>query len=32
MRERLEALGGELQIRSAPGHGTVFTARIPLER
>jgi signal transduction histidine kinase len=32
MRERLEALGGELRIESAPGHGTVVTARIPLER
>jgi len=32
MRERLEALGGELLISSAPGHGTVLTARIPLER
>ena len=32
MRERLEALGGELAIRSLPGQGTVLTATIPLER
>jgi signal transduction histidine kinase len=32
MRERLEALGGELVIRSVPGQGTVLTATIPVER
>jgi signal transduction histidine kinase len=32
MRERLEALGGEMVIRSVPGQGTVMTATIPLER
>ena len=31
MRERLEALGGEMVIRSVPGQGTVLTATIPLE-
>ena len=32
MRERLEALGGEMVIHSVPGQGTVLTATIPLER
>jgi signal transduction histidine kinase len=32
MRERLEALGGSLAIRSAPGAGTEIEARIPLNR
>jgi signal transduction histidine kinase len=32
MRERLDALGGELVIRSVPGQGTVLTATIPLEQ
>jgi signal transduction histidine kinase len=32
MRERLEALGGEMAIHSVPGQGTVLTATIPLER
>ena len=32
MRERLQALGGELVIRSVPGQGTVLTATIPVER
>jgi PAS domain S-box-containing protein len=31
MRDRLEAVGGTLTIRSAPGQGTVLTARIPLD-
>jgi len=31
MRDRLEAVGGMLTIRSAPGQGTVLTARIPLD-
>ena len=31
MRDRLEAVGGTLTIRSAPGHGTVLMARIPLD-
>jgi signal transduction histidine kinase len=30
MRERLEALGGSLSVRSAPGVGTEIEARIPL--
>jgi signal transduction histidine kinase len=29
MRERIQALGGDLQIASAPGHGTVLIARVP---
>jgi PAS domain S-box-containing protein len=31
MRDRLEAVGGTLAIRSAPGSGTTLTAKIPLE-
>jgi signal transduction histidine kinase len=31
MRERLEALGGTLAVRSAPGAGTEIEARIPLK-
>jgi PAS domain S-box-containing protein len=31
MRDRLEAVGGTLTIRSTPGSGTVLMARIPLE-
>ncbi|MFB7493281.1 sensor histidine kinase [Streptomyces sp. NPDC056161] len=30
MRARVHALGGALTIRSAPGHGTALTARLPL--
>jgi signal transduction histidine kinase len=29
MADRLAALGGRLQIRSAPGHGTTITAQLP---
>lgn len=29
--DRVEALGGSLQVTSLPGHGTQITARIPLE-
>lgn len=29
MRERAEQVGGRLEIRSAPGSGTVVTARVP---
>ena len=32
MRERVEALGGEMVIHSVPGQGTVMTATIPVER
>jgi PAS domain S-box-containing protein len=32
MRERLELLGGQLEIESQPGQGTRLTARIPLEQ
>ena len=30
MADRLAALGGGLEIRSAPGRGTILTARLPL--
>jgi len=30
MRDRLEALGGSLEVRSAPGHGTTVVGKIPL--
>ena len=30
MIDRIEALGGELEIRSAPGEGTVVTGRVPV--
>jgi len=30
MRERCRAIGGELEIRSIPGRGTVVRARVPL--
>jgi signal transduction histidine kinase len=29
MADRLAALGGELQVRSEPGHGTTVTGRLP---
>jgi signal transduction histidine kinase len=29
MTDRLAALGGSLQVRSAPGHGTVISGRLP---
>lgn len=31
MRERVQAVGGELRIHSTPGHGTELIASIPLE-
>jgi signal transduction histidine kinase len=31
MRERIELLGGELEVASAPGEGTRITARVPLQ-
>jgi signal transduction histidine kinase len=30
MRERIEAVGGGFQLRSAPGEGTEIEARVPL--
>ena len=30
MRERVERIGGTLDIRSSPGHGTTITVRLPL--
>ena len=30
MADRLAALGGRLEVRSAPGHGTTVTARLPV--
>jgi signal transduction histidine kinase len=30
MRERAERVGGELELRSAPGKGTRILARIPV--
>ena len=30
MRERVEALGGEIEVRSPPGEGTKVTVRVPL--
>jgi signal transduction histidine kinase len=32
MRDRVEALGGSLEIESAPGSGTSVTGRVPLHR
>jgi signal transduction histidine kinase len=29
MRERVEALGGKIEVRSRPGEGTKVTVRIP---
>jgi signal transduction histidine kinase len=31
MRDRLAAVGGELEVRSVPGRGTVVTGRVPLD-
>jgi signal transduction histidine kinase len=30
MVDRLEALGGSLQVQSSPGHGTTLTGRVPV--
>jgi signal transduction histidine kinase len=30
MADRVEALGGTLEVESAPGHGTVVTGRLPI--
>jgi signal transduction histidine kinase len=30
MRERVQLLGGELEIESAPGHGTTVLAWVPM--
>jgi signal transduction histidine kinase len=29
MADRLAALGGHLEVRSAPGHGTTITGHLP---
>jgi signal transduction histidine kinase len=29
MADRLDAIGGKLQVQSAPGEGTVVTGRVP---
>jgi len=31
MRERMEQIGGSLEIASSPGKGAMVTARLPLE-
>jgi signal transduction histidine kinase len=31
MRERLRLYGGQLELRSAPGHGTRLRATVPLD-
>ncbi len=30
MRERVEAVGGEIEVKSPPGEGTKVTVRVPL--
>ncbi|MFP5389166.1 MAG: sensor histidine kinase, partial [Thermoleophilia bacterium] len=32
MRERIELLGGEIEVRSAPAAGTEIAARVPVKR
>jgi signal transduction histidine kinase len=32
MRDRLSALGGEIEVRSRPGAGTTVRGRVPLQR
>ncbi len=32
MRQRIEHIGGRLDIQSAPGHGSRFTLTVPLPR
>ena len=32
MRDRINAVGGELEIRSNPGEGTTISGRVPLQR
>jgi signal transduction histidine kinase len=32
MRERVRLLGGELDVESAPGHGTTILAWVPLTK
>jgi signal transduction histidine kinase len=31
LRDRAESIGGEIEIESAPGQGTVLRLRLPLE-
>jgi signal transduction histidine kinase len=32
MRERVDLVGGELEVQSSPGQGTVVSARLPVIR
>jgi signal transduction histidine kinase len=32
MRERVDLVGGELDVESKPGHGSVITADLPIVR
>jgi signal transduction histidine kinase len=31
MADRLDAIGGSLEVRSAPGEGTAFVGRVPVD-
>jgi signal transduction histidine kinase len=32
MADRIDAIGGSLEIRSAPGEGTTVVGRVPVQR